>query len=161
VKRSTFPTTSSISEPVFAGSNALLQAGAAPHEHSEELGLAGLAVLLAAAGFVAAYAFYLRNPQLADQLAETFRGMYRVLVNKYYVDELYAALFVRPMNWISEKVLWQAFDVGVIDGLLNGSAERAQELGGWLRRWQSGNARSYGTWVAIGALAILSYFIFG
>ncbi|HSC77313.1 MAG TPA: NADH-quinone oxidoreductase subunit L, partial [Candidatus Acidoferrales bacterium] len=107
-------------EPVFAGSNALLRTGAAPHEHSEELGLAALAVLLAAAGFVTAYAFYLRNPQLADQLAETFRGMYRVLVNKYYVDELYAALFVRPMNWISERVLWQAFDVGVIDGLLNG-----------------------------------------
>ena len=82
-------------------------------------------------------------------------------MNKYYVDEIYGVLFVRPMNWISEKVLWQAFDVGVIDGVLNGTAERAQEAGGWLRRWQSGNARSYGTWVVIGALAILSYFIFG
>ncbi len=148
-------------EPVFAGSNALLRAGAPAHEHSEELGLAGLAVLLAAVGFGVAYTFYLRNPALADQLAETFRGPYRVLVNKYYVDEIYQAAIVRPIHWISDKLLWQAFDVGVIDGVLNGTAERAQALGAWLRHWQSGNARSYGTWVAIGALAILSYFIFG
>jgi len=147
-------------EPVFAGSNAILHSQSMEHAHSEELGLAGLTVLLAAVGFGIAYTFYLRNPQLADQLAETFRGLYRILVNKYYVDEIYAAVFVRPLNWISERVLWQGFDVGVIDGVLDGSAESAQRLGGWLRRWQSGNARSYGTWVALGALALLTYFVF-
>ncbi|MCI0402810.1 MAG: NADH-quinone oxidoreductase subunit L, partial [Acidobacteria bacterium] len=148
-------------EPVFAASNQLLRAQAMPHAHSEELGLMGLAILLAFVGFGVAYAFYLRNPELANQLAQTFRTPYQVLVNKYYVDEIYRALIVRPMHWLSERVFWQAFDVGVVDGAINGAAARAQEMGAWLRRWQSGNTRSYGTWVALGALAALTYFLFG
>jgi NADH-quinone oxidoreductase subunit L len=148
-------------EPVFAGANQLLRAEAMAHSHSQELGLMGLTTLLAAAGFVVAYSFYIRNPELANQLAQTFRTIYQVLVNKYYVDEIYHAVFVRPMHWLSDRVFWQAFDVGIVDGVLNGAAARAQEMGAWLRRWQSGNARSYGTWVALGALAALTYFLFG
>ncbi len=148
-------------EPVFAGANQLLRAHAVAHEHSEELGLMGLTTLLAVAGFAVAYSFYIRNPELANQLAKTFRTIYQILVNKYYVDEIYHALIVRPMHWLSDRVFWQAFDVGIVDGAINGAAARAQEMGAWLRRWQSGNTRSYGTWVALGALAVLTYFIFG
>jgi NADH-quinone oxidoreductase subunit L len=147
-------------EPVFAHSTAILQARAVPHPHSEELGLMGLTVVLAGAGLAVAYAFYIRNPELANQLAETFRTLYRVLVNKYYVDENYQAVFVRPMVWLSDRLLWQVFDVAVVDGAVNAAAARAQEMGAWLRRWQSGNTRSYGTWVALGALVVISYFVF-
>ena len=68
------------------------------------------------------------------------------------MDEIYAALIVRPLLWISTNVLWHVVDEGVIDGVVNGSAHVAREAGGKLRELQSGNARSYATWVVIGAV---------
>ena len=148
-------------EPVFAPSTEILHASAMTHSHSEELGLMGLTVLITLAGLGVAYTFYLRNPELANQIAETFRGPYQVLVNKYYVDEIYHAVVVRPLHWLSERVFWQVVDVGVVDGAANGAADRARQLGAWARRLQSGNTRSYGAWVVVGTLVVLSYFYFG
>ncbi|MBI4462416.1 MAG: NADH-quinone oxidoreductase subunit L [Acidobacteria bacterium] len=146
-------------EPVFSPSTVILRAQEGSHSHSEEMGLMGLAVVLALAGLAVAYAFYIRNPELANQLAEIFRKPYQVLVNKYYVDELYNAAVVQPLYWLSERVFWQVVDVGVVDGAVNGTASRAQRFGQWARLLQSGNTRSYGAWVVVGALAILSYFV--
>jgi NADH-quinone oxidoreductase subunit L len=146
--------------PVFASSTVLLEGQAAEHAHNTELALMGLAIGLALAGFVLAYAFYVQKPERAEALAARFRGAYQVLLNKYYVDELYAALFVRPTVWLSERVLWRAFDVAVVDGAVNGTATRARGLGGWVRQWQSGNTRSYGAWVVAGVLVVLTMFAF-
>ncbi|MFQ5776499.1 MAG: NADH-quinone oxidoreductase subunit L [Terriglobia bacterium] len=146
--------------PVFTSSTAILRARALPHSPGEELGLMGLTVLLVLAGLAVAYALYIRNPELAEQLAATFRAPYQVLVNKYYVDELYHGVVVRPLHWISERVCWQVVDTRVVDGAANGTASRTQAFGGWVRRMQSGNTRSYASWVVVGALLILSYFIF-
>jgi len=145
-------------EPVFSSSTALLRAEALTHSHSEELGLMGLTVLLALAGLAVAYTFYLRNPELAKQLAETFRRPYQLLLGKYYVDEIYYATIIRPLHWLSERVFWQEVDVKVVDGAFNGVAARARSFGLWVRLLQSGNTRSYGAWVVVGALVILSYF---
>jgi len=71
------------------------------------------------------------------------------------VDELYAAVVVNPLVWLSRKVLWQGVDVAGIDGAVNGIAESATAFGDRLRRTQSGNTRSYAVWVVIGALAII------
>jgi len=79
-------------------------------------------------------------------------GLYTLLLNKYYVDEIYAILFVRPFLWISTNVLWHVVDERVIDGTVNGVADVARDAGGQARELQSGNARSYATWVVIGAL---------
>ena len=147
-------------EPVFSSSAVVLQTEAVIHSHTEELGLMGLTVLLAGAGLVVAYAFYIRNPELANQLATTFGALYQLLVNKYYVDEIYYASVVRPLHWLSDRVFWRVVDVGLVDGAVNGTAAQAQGFGLWVRRLQSGNTRSYGAWVVIGALAVLSYFIF-
>jgi NADH-quinone oxidoreductase subunit L len=146
-------------EPVFAPSARILQAGAATHAHSEELGLMGLTVLLAAFGLAVAYAFYVRNPELANQLTAAFRTPYQVLLNKYYVDEIYQAVVLRPMYWLSDRVFWQAVDIGLVDGAVNGAATRAQGFGRWVRRLQSGNTRSYAAWVVLGALAVLTFFM--
>jgi NADH-quinone oxidoreductase subunit L len=73
-------------------------------------------------------------------------------LNKYYVDEIYAALFVNPLLWISTNVLWHVVDEGVIDGTVNGVAHLARESGSHVRELQSGNARSYATWVIVGAV---------
>ncbi|MGH9803604.1 MAG: NADH-quinone oxidoreductase subunit L, partial [Candidatus Acidiferrales bacterium] len=148
-------------EPVFAGSTALLQAGDVPHTHAEELSLMAVAVLTTALGLGVAYLFYILNPKLADSTAETLAAAYRVLKNKYYVDELYDAAVVRPLHWLSDRVFWQAVDVGIVDGAVNGAASRARGFGQTVRYLQSGNTRSYAAWVIVGAVAVLSYFIFG
>jgi len=84
--------------------------------------------------------------------AQSARGLYLLLLNKYYVDEVYAALIVRPLLWISTNVLWHGVDEGVIDGVVNGSARVARATGGQLRELQSGNTRSYASWILIGAV---------
>ncbi|MGB0036885.1 MAG: NADH-quinone oxidoreductase subunit L [Candidatus Acidiferrales bacterium] len=118
----------------------------------EELILAGVSVCIALIGFFVAWWFYIRNPKKPKQFAERMRGAYTLLFHKYYVDEIYLALIVRPLLWISTNVLWHAVDEGVIDGAVNGAAALAQEAGGQARKLQSGNARSYATWVVIGAV---------
>jgi len=70
------------------------------------------------------------------------------------VDGVYLALIVRPLLWISTNVLWHVADEGIIDGTVNGTARVAREAGGQLRKLQSGNARSYATWVVIGAVGM-------
>ena len=82
-----------------------------------------------------------------------------MVLNKYYVDEGYQGAVVDPIVEGSSRILWRAVDVGVIDGTVNGSATIAQTLSGTLRKMQSGNIRSYGGWVAIGAVAVIVYML--
>ncbi len=144
--------------PVFGAEGAGEAAAGAASEaaaHSLELTLAAVAVAAALTGFLLAFWLYLRRPGLADKIAKTVRGAYTTLLNKYYVDELYAAVFIRPLVWISDNVLWRGVDDSGIDGAVNGVAGGATALGDRLRRAHSGNTRSYAVWVVIGALLIL------
>jgi NADH-quinone oxidoreductase subunit L len=144
--------------PVLAAPEWL--AGHAAEElHKLELALAGVAVLAAAVGFFAAWWLYLQQPQKPGELAARFAGPYRVLLNKYYVDELYAAVVVRPLIWFSDRVLWRAVDAAGIDGAVNGAADAARRVGDRLRHMQSGNARSYAAWVILGAAAITTLLV--
>jgi NADH-quinone oxidoreductase subunit L len=112
----------------------------------------GIPVILAVIGLLVAWWFYIKNPNAPKQLAQKMHGLYVLLLNKYYVDELYLGAIVRPLLWISTKVLWQFVDATVIDGAVNGTATVARETGGTVRELQSGNTRSYASWVAIGAV---------
>jgi NADH-quinone oxidoreductase subunit L len=122
--------------------------------HTLELELSGVAVLIALIGLFVAWWFYIRRPKVPEKAAESLHGPYTLLLNKYYVDEIYLALIVRPLLWISTNVLWHTVDEGIIDGTVNGTARVAREAGGQLRKLQSGNARSYATWVVIGAVGM-------
>jgi len=113
-----------------------------------------VAVLIALIGFFVAWWFYIRKPGTAEKLAERMHGAYTLVLNKYYVDEIYLALIVRPLLWVSTNVLWHVVDEGIIDGTVNGTGRVAREAGGQLRELQSGNARSYATWVVIGAVGV-------
>jgi NADH-quinone oxidoreductase subunit L len=144
--------------PVF-GSEAAAEAATAASEaaaHSLEINMAVVAVVTAFAGFLFAFWLYLRRPGVADQIAKSAKGAYTTLLNKYYVDELYAAVIIRPLVWISDNVLWRAVDASGIDGAVNGAASGATAIGDRLRRAHSGNTRSYAVWVVIGALLILA-----
>jgi NADH-quinone oxidoreductase subunit L len=141
--------------PIFgtgAGAEVLSEAAA----HSLELTLAVVAVVSALLGLAIAYWFYLRRPEKADALAKPMKGVYTILLNKYYVDELYAATIVKPLLWISTNVLWKAADVAVIDGTVNGIADGMTAVGDRTRHTQSGNTRSYAVWVVIGALVVIA-----
>ena len=114
--------------------------------------LTGWPVIVAVLGLVLAWWFYIKSPDAPKRLAKSAHGLYLLLLNKYYVDEIYAALIVRPLLWISTRVLWHGVDEGLIDGVVNGSAHVARASGGRLRELQSGNTRSYASWVLVGVV---------
>jgi len=139
--------------PVFgAGESAAAESAA----HSLEIPLAGVAVFTALVGFIVAFWLYLKQPGKPEALAKSMKGAYTTLLNKYYVDELYAAVIVNPLMWLSTNVLWKVADVGAIDGTVNGIAETATAIGDSVRHTQSGNTRSYAVWVVIGAIVIIA-----
>src|SRR6202795_5038380 len=114
--------------------------------------LTGPPVIVALAGLLVAWWFYIKRPETPKRLAQSLHGPYTPLLHQYYADELYLAVIVRPLLWVSTNVLWHVVDEGVIDGTVNGAATVAREAGGQLRQLQSGNARSYATWVVVGAV---------
>jgi NADH-quinone oxidoreductase subunit L len=146
-------------EPVFKPSEDSLRAFAPSAAHgpgSDALMI--FALLFAGLGILVAYWFYLRSTRLPALLAERFSLLYNTLLHKYYVDEFYDWLIVRPLRVGSEKLLWQECDVGAIDGVMvNGTAKLVDDAGGFLRRIQSGNIRSYASWVLLGATVWLAY----
>jgi NADH-quinone oxidoreductase subunit L len=89
-------------------------------------------VLIALAGWWTAYMMYVRKPELAPSMAARFRGAYTLLWNKYWVDELYDALFVEPSKRLGQA--WGWFDRVVIDGIVNGVG-RMTSGGAWLSTW--------------------------
>ena len=118
----------------------------------QELLLTSIAIGVALAGFFVAWWFYIHRPQTPERLAESFHAPYQLLLNKYYVDELYNWLIVRPTVWISTFFLWRVVDEGAVDGSVNGLAHVARRLGERVRQVQSGNTRSYAAWVVVGAV---------
>ena len=143
-------------EPVFAQGGAGNAEAAEATAHALETPLAIVAVVTALLGFAIAFSLYLRLPGKPEQLAKSMRGAYTLLLNKYYVDEIYAALIVKPLLWLSTNVLWQTVDVRGIDGTVNGIAEGMTGVGDGVRHTQSGNTRSYAVWVVIGAIVIIA-----
>ena len=125
----------------------------------EEWLLAGASVAAGLIGLFFAYLLYYKRPELPDRITANMHGIYTMVLHKYYIDEGYGAIFVKPLLALSTVVLWRGVDQGVIDGLVNGAGSASQGVGGELRRMQSGNIRSYAAWVAIGAAAILGYMI--
>ena len=89
-------------------------------------------------------------------MAKSFGGAYQTLLHKYYVDEFYNAVVVRPLLWLSTNVFWKTVDVSIIDGAVNGIAEGITVVGDGTRRTQSGNTRSYAVWVVVGAIVIVA-----
>jgi NADH-quinone oxidoreductase subunit L len=107
-------------------------------------------------GFFLAWWMYIRSLETPKKWAESLSAPYKLLSRKYFVDELYAAAVVRPLVWLSDKVLWRAVDEGVIDGAVNGVARLSRESGDRLRLLNSGNTRSYASWVVVGAVVLTS-----
>ncbi len=117
-----------------------------------------LPTLVAGLGGILAYQMYMRDPGMAEGLSQQFSSVHQLLVNKYYVDEIYDAIIVQPIvaasNW-----LWQVWDTLVIDGSVNGTAHLVEANGLLLRLWQTGNVQNYALSFLVGAMAILGYYL--
>jgi NADH-quinone oxidoreductase subunit L len=118
--------------------------------------LMGAPVIAGLLGFLLAWWFYIKSPETPKKLAASLSGPYKLLSGKYFIDEIYLAAIVRPLVWISDKVLWHAVDERAIDGTVNGVALVSRETGDRLRHANTGNIRSYATWIVLGVLVFTS-----
>ncbi len=129
------------------------------HTMSTEYLLMIISIVVVIIGILVAHRFYIQNVKIPKKLAEKYKTPYRILFNKYYVDELYAKVFVNPLLSLA-LLLWKQFDVLVIDGIANGIASVVKGLGTVIRKTQTGYLRNYGLSLLLGTILILFYFIF-
>jgi len=143
--------------PALSESSAGLQAGLA--ESGTETTLMIVSVVVALAGIGMAAYFFLKNRAAADRMAEGFSGVHRVLEHKYYLDEIYDAAIVQPIQIVSEEGLWKGVDVGVIDRTVNGVGQTVGGTSEVLRLFQTGSVRAYAASVFFGAVLVLGYYL--
>jgi NADH-quinone oxidoreductase subunit L len=137
--------------------------GPAAHEVGAHHGQAAtiimiVATLMGLTGIAAAYYVYVKSPGLPDRFAQQWQRLYRLSLNKWFVDEAYDRTVVRPTFALADQ-LWRRVDVAVIDGAVNGVA-RAVAWSGWLMRLlQSGQTQHYALGMTLGAVVILGVYL--
>ena len=141
-------------EPVFGTGVAVEETS-----HTTELILMGVSVSVALLGWWLAYLFYYARPELPQKIADSLGGFYETVVHKYYIDEIYAAVFVQPLIDGSTKILWQGVDRKVIDAAVNGAGHDALVVSNEAREMQSGNIRSYAGWIAAGSAVVIAFML--
>jgi NADH-quinone oxidoreductase subunit L len=107
-------------------------------------------------GILIAAFLYVFRPGMAESLKNAAGGLYKLVYNKYYVDEAYQAAVVKPLESIARVVLWKGVDEGLVDsGIVNGVGRAIRGWGSLLRHFQSGSIRNYATWVLAGCLLVI------
>ncbi len=147
-------------EPVMGGvaageSHALASSGA---DTGMEMILMVASVALVLTAIYFAYLVYNKRTQIATSLRQKLSLVHKVLINKYYVDEMYSTLVVMPVVYLS-LFLWKVVDVVVIDGLINGSASFYQDISEFLRTGQSGRVRTYATVFVFGVVVLVAIMV--
>lgn len=137
-------------KPVSAGTDESHDAHS-PEEIFKERVLAGLSVLLALSGIAIGIALFGKTP---------LRKMPKILEDKWRIDELYNGYIVDPITRFSREKLWKGFDVGFIDGAVNGIGHAVMQIGNLVRGLQVGYVRSYAAIIVIGALVVVAYFVY-
>jgi NADH-quinone oxidoreductase subunit L len=143
--------------PVF-GTGVAEAAGEAASSATEYM-LMGISVSVALLGLALAYVLYVSKPHLPQKIAASLNGFYETVLHKYYVDEIYAALFVKPLIEGSTQILWQGVDRKIIDNTVNDAADGARRVSDEVRHMQSGNLRSYAGWIAAGAACVIAWML--
>ena len=146
-------------DPVFQSAHAKLSM-ASEGPAATEYALMTLSIIVAVAGIWFARLVYLKRSDIIVKLSSSMKGLYTLFLNKYYVDEVYDAVVVRPVVRGSEKLLWKTFDVGLIDAAVNGVAGLIATLSTAVRRMQVGVVQSYALVFVFGILVILGLLMF-
>ncbi len=124
--------------------------------HGTEYMIMALSILIGLAGITTAYVFYIKDTQIPQRLAQRFAFVYRVLWNKYYVDELYDRIIVRPALFVANSIIEAFTDRVIIEGIVNGIPGLIDRLGARLRAIQSGVVQNYGQIIGAGIFIILT-----
>ena len=132
---------------------------ASGEETALELTLMAVSSAVALAGIALAAFIWLKRRDIAASMAARYPGLHRLLLNKYYVDEVYDAAVVQPIRVGSQEGLWRGFDVRVVDGAVNGTGAIVAGSAGVLRRLQTGSVRAYAGSMFIGVVVILGYYL--
>jgi NADH-quinone oxidoreductase subunit L len=138
------------------------EAAVSEEAHAEEqleLTLMGVSSGIAFLGIGIAAFIWIKSRSIADGAARGLAPIYNLLLNKYYVDEIYDATVVQPIKVISQEGLWRGFDVKVIDGVVNGTASVVAALAAALRRLQTGSVRAYAGSLFVGVVVVLGYYL--
>jgi NADH-quinone oxidoreductase subunit L len=142
---------------------AAAQPEAAQEVHAADAGLElllmGVSSGIAVAGIGVAFFFWRRRPDVPANMARRMGGVYRLLLNKYYVDEIYNTAVVQPLKQISTTALWRGMDAGFIDGVVNGVGTVVNGGSVRLRRLQTGSLRTYAAALFFGAVAIVGWYL--
>jgi NADH-quinone oxidoreductase subunit L len=127
--------------------------------HHVPYGVAMVPTLMMALGFVVSWHFYIRNPALPAELARQHEPLYKFLLNKWYFDELYEIVFVRPTLWLG-RLLWKQGDGRIIDGLgPDGVSARVLDITRSAMRLQTGYLYHYAFAMLIGVAALITWFM--
>ncbi len=145
-------------EPIFKPAQARL-AIFGTHSNTEEVILMVVTLIGVVGSIYAARYIYINNNKPAEDLSGRFKGIYKLLLNKYFVDETYDAVIVNPLVKGSEKVLWNFTDVKVIDGFINGAADTIGKISGAIRKLQTGVTQFYALIIVMGIVVALFWII--
>jgi NADH-quinone oxidoreductase subunit L len=145
--------------PVFQTGADVVSESAETAGKATEYILMAVSVAAAISGFLLAWMLYMSRPQLPARIAQSLGGLYKAVFNKYYIDELYAILFIKPVIDGSTDILWHGVDQGAIDATVNNTASAARHVSDEVRHMQSGNLRSYAGWVAAGGALVIAYMV--
>ena len=100
-----------------------------------------------------------RQPAIAERMAARFSGLHKLLLGKYFVDEIYDEALVQPIKKTSTSLLWRGVDAGLVDGTVNGVGLVVRGWSAVLRRVQTGSVRAYAMSFFVGMVAILGYYL--
>ena len=130
----------------------------AGHLAAWEFPMMVISVVIALIGIGIAYLFYVKNPALPKLVAEKWKGLYKLVFNKYYVDELYEILFINSLKNLG-TALWKGFDDFVIDATINGIAYFIGLISGTIRKMQTGLVQNYAFSMVIGGIVLVAYYV--
>ena len=115
-------------------------------------------MILSAIAIILAYWFYVRNINLPKKLATNFVSLYKFSFNKWYFDELYEVIFIKPMRSLG-NFLWRIIDVKFVDGIPNGLALICKFASQGISKVQTGFIYNYALWMVLGIVGILSFLV--
>lgn len=146
--------------PVFAQGMEHARAVLGDHHvsHALEYVLMAISVAVALGGIFLGYSMYIKKKPDPVAMAQKYRGVYTMLYNKYYMDEIYQKLFIQPFVSFS-RWMWAKIDVGIIDNLVNATGKIMIVLALLLRRIQTGYLQLYAVFIMAGMILVLVYFM--
>ena len=128
--------------------------------HSQEAFVMSASIAVAVGGLLVAFIMYIKKTELPAKMAAAFQPVYRLLFNKYWVDELYNRTLVQPVLRASEKIILGFFDARIIEGIVNGVPALIGAFSRKFRQVQTGMLSSYALVMALGALVIVGVWVF-